>query len=261
MKKLLKLLTAGLMIGAVAFGVSQLKKQDSVRVEGSPLTKRVWMKNSITESWDKDGAATAIHYWGGSQGTTYPGVLVRWDNNNQKCYYDLPNDVTHYMFTRVSGDGKEYWGAETNDLSYDDSVGKYYDLSGPIAWDGAKTPGSLVSFAPVTTEVVADFAATIDTATEACSASAAQTAINNFNNLATFEQNQYKALDVGGGKTGLDRLNYLKARYNIDTPIGGSPIRNTNANSDSTTLFAIVTITALGFLALGGYFFLKKKVN
>ncbi|OQA78251.1 MAG: hypothetical protein BWY30_00789 [Tenericutes bacterium ADurb.Bin239] len=262
MKKIIKILTVSLLFGAVAFGVkTAVNKQDAVRTEASSLTKWVWMKNSITADWDKDGAATAIHYWGGATGTAWPGVLVKWDQNNEKCYYDLPNDVTHYMFIRVSGDGTQDWGAKTADLTYTDSVGKYFDLTGPIVWGGGTTPGSFVAFPagqPYTTVVVNNFHLSINTAAGACSATKAQAAINTFNdNLTTFEQNQYKAMDVGGGKTGLDRLNYLKARYGITTPLAGSPVRITD--DEKTAMFAILTISGLGILSLGGYFFLKKK--
>jgi hypothetical protein len=258
MKKLFKHLTFALLLGSLGFGLAQRNK-DVVRADAaSPTTKRVWMKNSITSTWDADGAGTAIHYWGGAQGTTWPGVRVKWDPANSLVYFDLPADITHFMFVRVSGSGPILdWGAKTEDLIYSESVGKYFDLTGPIAWDGAKTPGSFKTFTPVTTTAVSAFAATIDTDAEACSVEAAQTAIDTYNNLPTFEQNQYAALDVGGGKTGMDRLKYLKAFYNINTSIGSSVSGRIPSSDNSAT--ATLIISALGVSSLAGYYFISKK--
>jgi len=214
------------------------------------------MKNSITSTWDADGAGTAIHYWGGVSGTTWPGVRVSWDVANGLVYYDLPADITNYQFVRVSGnDPIADWGAKTNDLAYADSVGKYYDLTGPIAWGGAATPGSFVAFTPATTTVVANFVATIDTDTEACSASAAQAAVNAYNNLSTFEQDQFDVLSFGSpAKTGLETINYLKSFYSISIPL------NANLIDSPTTknIALIVTIGILGLTSLAGVYFLRK---
>lgn len=183
MKIMMGLLLVGLIGGSV--GLATVTNSTVETEAAYTVTKRVWMKNSITSSWDADGAKTYIHYWGGYSGTAWPGTAAFWDSANQLVYFDVTSDTTTYMFVRCSPSGS-YWSAKTNNLSYADSIGKYYNLSGPISWDPNTTPGSFVSFTPVTTTIVASLAASIDTAAEACSASAAQTAINTYNGLSTF---------------------------------------------------------------------------
>ena len=245
------ILTVG--VGATLSSFSSSREAEAATVE----TKRVWMKNSITSTWDADGAGTAIHYWGGAQGTTWPGVRVKWDAANSLVYFDLPSDVTTYMFVRVSGsDPIADWGAKTEDLVYEESVGKYFDLTGPIAWGGATTPGSFVSFTPSTTTIVANFAATIDTAAEACSAGAVNTAIAAYNALSTFEQDQFDVLSFGSpAKTGLETLNYLKSFYGISTPLNA----NVLGTSTDRNIAIIVTVGALSLTALAGFYFLSRK--
>lgn len=257
MKKcLLGLFVFGLLFGA--FGVAT-HQEEPVAIEAATTnTKRVWMKNSITTDWDKDGAGTAIHYWGGAQGTAFPGVRTKWDAANSLVYYDIPADVTTYMFVRVSGtDPIADWGAKTADLVYTNSVGKYYDLTGPIAWGGATTPGDFVSFTPATTTIVSAFAATIDTSAEACNASAAQAAVTAYNALSTFEQDQFDALIVGGGVTGIQRLTYLVNFYGIVTPLNA--IDFLDRKSTEMSLSTIVILSSLSITSLGLFFVLTKK--
>ncbi|MGD9813231.1 MAG: hypothetical protein AB7D50_01420 [Bacilli bacterium] len=256
--KITNVILGTLMVGFFALGFSSLSQNRDIEADATVVeTKRVWMKNSITSTWDADGAGTAIHYWGGAQGTTFPGVRVKWDAANSLVYFDLPADVTTYMFVRVSGtDPITDWGAKTDDLVYTNSVGKYFDLTGPIAWDGAKTPGSFVSFTPATTTIVNDFAGTIDTQAEACSSEHANAAVDAYNNLSTFEQNQFDVLDVGGGVTGLQRLNFLKDFYNIETSLNVSPFGFQDSSKYS---WLVIGIGTLGVFALLSYFFVTKK--
>lgn len=256
-KKIAMLFASVSMIGGVALSIGINYSRQDVNTEAATTnTKRVWMKNSITSTWDADGAGTAIHYWGGAQGTSWPGVRVKWDAANSLVYYDVPADVTTYMFVRVSGSGTiTDWGAKTEDLVYADSVGKYFDLTGPIAWGGATTPGSFVEFTPATTTIVANFAATIDTSAKACSADAAQAAVNAYNALSTFEQDQFDALNVGGGKSGLERLQYLKSFYNIDTALNALTPIHRNYSEIGTLLILLIPTISFGSLLL----LLKKK--
>lgn len=255
MKKIVKMMALlGLLSGL--FGIVATRTPEVKAEAATVQTKRVWMKNSITADWDKDGAGTAIHYWGGAQGTSWPGVRVKWDSSNSLVYFDLPADVTTYMFVRVSGSGPiSDWGAKTNDLVYSESIGKYYDLTGPIAWGGATTPGSFVSFTPVTTLIVSDFAATIDTSAEACVKENAIAAITAYNALSTFEQDQFDVLIVGGGVTGLQRLNFLKSFYGISTPLN----QNITQSNNDKNFLAISIIGVLSVSAIAGYYFLKTK--
>jgi pullulanase len=240
-------LIASFILGVVFFvQISNNHNNQTAQASGSG-TNRVWMKNSITSTWDEDDAGTAVHYWGGAQGTYWPGERVKWDEANQLVYYDLPADVTDYLFVRVSESNPiTDRGAKTEDLTYTDSVGKYFDLTGPIAWGGATTPGSYVSFIPQTTTIVANFAASIATAELACSYSAALNAIETFNEMATFERIQYSALNVGGGVTGLQRLQYLRARYNISTELVGIEVGHHYVyQSAFVTMKNVKVVTAL----------------
>ena len=75
----------------------------------------------VTQSWwTKDGAAVGVYYWGGvSAGTTWPGVRMTPVSGEEGTWtYDVPEDVTGLIFTRVNGSGDiADWGAKTTDLS------------------------------------------------------------------------------------------------------------------------------------------------
>lgn len=75
----------------------------------------------VTQSWwTKDGAAVGVYYWGGaSAGTTWPGVRMTPVSGAEGTWtYDVPEDVTGLIFTRVNGSGDiADWGAKTADLS------------------------------------------------------------------------------------------------------------------------------------------------
>ena len=115
--------------------------------------------------------------------------------------------------------------------------------------------GVFVSFTPTATTVVANFAATIDTAGEACSSGAAQAAVNAYNALSTFEQDQFDALQVSPGVTGLQRLNFLKSFYGISTPLN----QNMTQSNNNKNVVAISIIGILSISAIAGYYFLKTK--
>ncbi len=70
--------------------------------------------------WTQDGAAVAVHYWGGeSAGTSWPGVRMEAVTGEEGTWsYDVPADVTGLMFVRVNGSGDiADWGAKTVDLA------------------------------------------------------------------------------------------------------------------------------------------------
>ena len=69
------------------------------------------------EWWTKDGAAVAVHYWGSSSDTQWPGVRMT-SVGNGVWSYDVPSNVTGLMFVRVNGSGNvENWGAKTKNLT------------------------------------------------------------------------------------------------------------------------------------------------
>lgn len=256
MKKLFKHLTFALLLGSLGFGLAQRNK-DVVRADAaSPTTKRVWAKIVNKEQWDADGASTYIHYWGpNGDYTSWFGVPVKWDSTNDLVYYDVQPDTTHVIFVRVNSNKDGVWN-QTADIKLPNPLdNNVFHLTG-YGGGGWNVWGSFQ-----TTTAVSAFAATIDTDAEACSVEAAQAAIDAYNDLPTFEQNQYAALDVGGGKTGLDRLNYLKAFYNINTPINtpnGSSVSGRIPSSDNSATATLI-ISALGVSSLAGYYFISKK--
>ncbi len=249
MKKILKYLTFAFLLSVIGVGFGQSRhviKTDAA----SPATKRIWAKIKNKGEWDSAGAHTQIHYWGGTGATTHPGVDVNYDPTNDLVYYDVDPSHTHVLFARISPENT-VWN-QTPDLVIPNPLNNniYYI-------DGYGTTGGWGGFSFQTTKVVSDFAATIDTSAEACTQALAQAAIDAYNNLATFEQHQYAALDVGSGQTGLDRLNYLKARYNIVTPLSSNVSPRSVATENTTT--ATLIIGALGVTSLAGYYFISKK--
>ena len=69
--------------------------------------------------WNADGAAVAVHYWGGADETKWPGVRmtpVSGEEGTWSC--DVPADAAGLVFVRVNGTGAiDYWNAQTADLS------------------------------------------------------------------------------------------------------------------------------------------------
>lgn len=224
----------------------------------SAETKRVWMKNSIVSTWDADEAKTYIHYWGGASNTSWPGVAAKWDAANSLVYYDIPSDITGYQFTRCSPAGA-YWDAKTADLAYADSIGKYFDLTGPIAWGGSTTPGSFVSFTPLKTTIVSNFENSMNTDYSICSAPAVQTIVDNYNSMSSFEQDQFDALTLvlpnGASMNAKTRLEELRSDFGIVTSLtaletGGNSIYSSSLMT-TLVLIALSSITLLaGFLIL-----------
>lgn len=110
-------------------------------------------------------------------------------------------------------------------------------------------------FNPTTTDVVEEFAASIDTSEEVCSPTLAQQAADRYEALSDFEKSQFNDLVVGKGFTGEERLSYIKSFYDISDPISGSQKYDDN---DRSTLATI----ALGLLSGGSivfYYAIKRK--
>lgn len=98
--------------------------------------------------WNADAASTSIHYWNGSDGSTWPGMRMTWisyDEETGTNLWSFDLDVSKYpnfMFVRThseyqldtmpEGEGVD-WGAKTIDLSYEEGV-NYYILSDTSVW-------------------------------------------------------------------------------------------------------------------------------
>ena len=248
MKRVIKLFaTLALLTGV--FGVVATHKEAVAAEAATVTTKRVWATAKDISWWFNADAQFGIET---RVGETYVKSVMVLEPNNQVVegantwpiyYLDIPTNITHIQWFRKVG---------TNEYNFTGfnayGTGLFYLKSpNPAYLDTARVFN--------TTKAVADFAATIDTQAEACSTSNAQAAVNAYNNLSTFEQDQFDILQVGGGKTGLERLNFLKSFYNISTPL------NTNVafGTDNKNILGVAIIGGLAISSILGYYFLKTK--
>jgi hypothetical protein len=258
MKKIVKMMAVlGLLSGL--FGVVATRTPEVKAEAANTETKRVWLHTTYVSWWDGDlaNALVGVHYWGGTSGSDWAGVQMSKDNANNLWYFDVPSDTTTVKFTRIKASdptGEPYNKSVNTDLPVNPNLYRF-ELWNDIV--NGEQAGVWVEFTPDPTTKVANFAATIDTSDEACSSLATQAAVNAYNALSTFEQNQFNDLDVGEGVTGLQRLNYLISFYGIDTPIGSSVPGRIPSSDNSAT--ATLIISALGVSSLAGYYFISKK--
>jgi hypothetical protein len=212
-----------LMVGGVFLSVNQNTSQFEPQAAVTE-TKRVWA--IARESWWFDagvsfGVSTTTGFVGpaAQNYTTY--IMQRDVNNNDfgaggtefsgsrahAYYVDVPTNITHVEFFREA--------SPTNRFNY--SGWSLYTAGMKYVFNGSTA--EFAGFAFNTTKVVQDFADSIDTSAEACTSELAQTAINTYNAMATFDQNQFDVLAVSEGVTGLQRLEYLRSRFSIATAL------------------------------------------
>lgn len=231
------------------------------------VTKRVWLDTTAVSWWDGDleNALVGIFYWvaGGSLPTSWPGVEMKKDNANGLWYFDVSSEVTHAKFTRIN---KADQGAAFNksiDVELPSSPGnsKFVLSTHQIDKDPGEPvdleqDGTSVGFSPTASTAVLDFAATIDTQAEACSAEAASAAIATYLCLPTFEQNQFDSYSFGvTPKTGAQTLAYLKAYFGVTTPLNVN-VLDTTANR---TTAIILIVIVLGFASVAGFYIVGRK--
>ena len=108
-------------------------------------TKRVYCKMTYSW-WTTDGAAVAVHYWGGSaDGTSWPGIRMTAVVGDEGVWsYDVPADVTGLMFVRVNGSGSVTdWGAKTANLTLPaDDKNLYTITSSTAVWGDPGVAGA-----------------------------------------------------------------------------------------------------------------------
>jgi hypothetical protein len=224
-KTLLATLTT-FMVGGVVLSANQ---NTSLFEPQAALNEsdRLWIDvSAVGSKIDKNGGATCLHYFGGSSGTTWPGTTVNWDSANSKVYLDLiiAQGHTTIVVTRGNSTCSSYWGYKTADISISGNTNTRQIRLTSMHEPDTDNYNEIIShvaenFTASTTTSVNNLAGSFDTSGEACSSENAQTAVNTYNGLATFDQNQFDALDVGGGVTGLQRLQYLKDFYSIATAL------------------------------------------
>lgn len=264
MKKLNAILTL-ITLSTITFGVLQKRNVEPVKVDAASETKRIWL-NPRSIEWDwwvGTGTLVTMHYWGGDTGSNWPGTEMLVDANNTHdndpskpfYYLDVDPGTTTVKFTRA----KDPW--VLNEEPYNKSKNieaKFnifvYELKDEK--DGGENIVSSSEFTPKTTKIVADFAASINTQAKACSQAAVNTAVSTYNNLSTFERNQFDNLQVGDGFTGLQRLQYLMDFYGITTPLGA---KTPDFQQNTFNFNATILISSLGLVSLAGYYFLSRK--
>jgi len=220
-------------------------------------TRRVWA--TITSDptwWTNDGALTYIYYWqvreGQSDYTTlsWPGVQMLTDSANGFMYYDVLSWYTSFKLVRVVG------GVDQNQTAGDPLGFVQSTFLCTISTPSNVLTQTWTTPTFATTTIVSDFAATIDTSTEACSLVAAQAAVNAYNAMSTFEQDQFDALTVSEGVTGLQRLNYLRTYWNISTTLN---VSNVDSVLDDKSIIGIIMVGVIGLTTIGCFYFLTRK--
>lgn len=204
-------------------------------------TKRVWAK--VTSATWNSNAETYIHYFGGtSPETVWPGIPLLSDTLNDAYYFDLPEDITGYMFTRVDIDGN-YLNAKTADLSYANSTGQIYTVTGSVSGSGEQTiAGSYAAFTAQTTAIVADFVAIMNNVSALNNFAAAVRELNYYyHGLTTFERNQFDNVTLSDSVKGTARIANLIATHNLATTPSSTFTTLLNSDRDSLSLPASVS--------------------
>jgi hypothetical protein len=225
-KTLLATLTT-FMVGGVVLSANQntsLFEPQAATTE----TNRIWVVAGAW--WTNDGAETYLYAWKNSDSTAFvewPGFRLinpsssntNLDNANSTYYVDVPTTYDRFKLNRVQPGTTNVWNESPVNNTIDGNTKNYkFEINGTAGIN--QFQGLTVnSFTANTTTLVTNLSQSIDTNGEACSNANAQTAINTYNGLATFDQDQFDALDVGGGVTGLQRLQYLKDFYSIATAL------------------------------------------
>ena len=150
-----KLLTNTKFTGGSVADVKVMVTYEAAAPE--PTTKTVYCK--MTYSWWTDGsAAVGAYAWkegGEAKNADWPGVKMS-AVEGQMGVWTIDLDTTKYdkvIFTRLKGDGTEYWGAKTDDqLIPSDDKDLFTITSSDAQWDndGKKAAGTWSKYVPET---------------------------------------------------------------------------------------------------------------
>ncbi len=104
--------------------------------------------------WKADGAAVAVHYWGGSS-TTWPGIrMTAVEGETDLWSIDIPDNVTGFIFVRVNSSGSiADWGAKTGDLSFQEGKNLYTITSTSPVWGNPGVTGEWSTFTIAATNI------------------------------------------------------------------------------------------------------------
>jgi|GEM_PF-711972 len=278
MKKGNTLLTklAAIALGAVltvGVGATLSAVNPSREVEAATtLTRRIWVKVKSGSWWNDDGADTYVYNWNSGSGNwlvAWPGTKVidasapteRYDSPNGYYYIDVPATYDKFKFARVNPNNSANIWNQTGENNLGEQQSYWFaeiETDAKVNWSNNNNPA--------TTTVVKNYADSLDTYAEACSEAKAQAAVDTYNGLSSFEQDQFDAYIYSGysgqqgtdlnGKTGLQVLNYLRARYNIQTELNSV---NSNIFSENGKIGLIVSISIVGLTSLAGLYLLNRK--
>ena len=195
------------------FGVYQI---NSVVVESNAAnveSRRVWIDINST-TWGSAGADTYLYAYNSStHHVAWPGTKItsgvstsnNYDSNNTKWYFDVPDSFDKFFFTRRDPNNvNTEWDRTVEYDTIDNNTPNYL-----FTLDYNVTDKRTVnSFNANETLIVENFASSTDDLNNSCTFAVVESIITAYNNLATFEQNQFDTKDFDG-VTGLERLNYL----------------------------------------------------
>ena len=158
--RLLKLFSALALLGAGALALVPKK------VESASAANRTLYCRCAQSWWKADGAAVGAHYWGGTNGTSWPGVrMTPVAGETDLWSIDIPDDHTSVIFTRVNGGTGSVsdWGAKTADLTIPTDGKNCYTISSnsPV-WGDPGVAGEWGTYTPPAVTHTISFCEVID---------------------------------------------------------------------------------------------------
>ena len=137
----------------VAVGAHQSQRAEKAEAVGTTVYCKV------TQSWwnvneQEQKAGVGVHYWGGVESTTWPGVRGTEVQTNIWRFF-VPSDSAGLIFTRISATGDvSDWGAKTADLALPTDGKNLYTITSESAvWGDPGVTGEWGNLYTVATHV------------------------------------------------------------------------------------------------------------
>ena len=190
----------------------------SVSMFGATKTIYCALSSQAASWFLADGACVGVHYWGGTNGSTFPGIRMTEVEGETNLYSaEIDDSNTSVLFIRLSGSGDiANWGAQTNDLTAWDSGNNLFTISSESAcWSGSgcKLAGSWSTYTPAASTDPA-VALTVTGNAELGSEVTLSAAVSNIDGEVTY--NYYVKVDEGEFTT-LASTNYTFANFGTYT--------------------------------------------
>ena len=217
-----------LMVGGVFLSANQNTSQFEPQAAETE-THRIWVTVN-NSTWGSAGN-TYLFVFGGTTGDgvlqSWPGILLitggnststNYETGNSRWFYDVPTQNTKFFFTRRDpGNINTEWD-RTKDFDILNSDTPEYNFN--LDYSVVSDKRTVSSFTAANTTRVQNLINTMDGEQESCSLADATTAINTYNAMPTFDQNQFDVhVFSGTSTTGLQRLQYLRSFNNIATSL------------------------------------------